>query len=258
VIPINAFLLFTNPILGVLIISLLYSVYSKRPLGNLMFNCIFINGAINSILKSIFKVPLHISLNNTCWWSFPSGHMQYGIVLWGMLWVNSNFNLKLLGGFIVLLMLSAFAINYNHYHTYFEMLGAVPPAVGILSIYYVMYKKNLSLINLNIISIILQAVVIFNIESPCIGYKLNWMYLNLGANIGLLITLFFHKHETEKYQLQTTIKNIKFNRLKLLLMLTSLCIFWYIITVFRTIDGNFICGIFLPLVLFFISKLRNP
>jgi hypothetical protein len=222
-----------------------------------MFNCMFINGAINSILKSIFKVPLHASLNNTCWWSFPSGHMQYGIVLWGMLWINSKFNLKLLGLCIGLLMLSAFAINYNQYHTYFEMAAAIPPAVGILSIYYVIYRKSLSLIKLNLLSILIQVVAILNVESPCIDYKMHWMYLNLGANIGFLITLFFYNQKKEPYALQK-MGNIKINKLKLFLMLTSLCIFQYIIAVFPTIDGNFICGIFLPLVLFYISKLHNP
>lgn len=218
-----------------------------------MFNCMFINGALNTILKSIFKVPLDISLNNQCWWSFPSGHMQYGIVLYGMLWINSNFNLKLLWFFIGLLILSAFAINYNQYHTYLDMIAAIPPAAAILYLYYVVYSNGFSLMKINILSIIFQTVIVFNIEYPCIGYKLNWMYLNLGVNVGFLITLFLHNHDAFHMK-----RKIKFNKLRFLLLLIASCVFQYFITALRTIDLNLIYGIFFPLILFFISKLRNP
>ncbi len=198
---IKALLLVTDPKIAALMLSIfyvLYGIYEKR-LVNLMFIFIFISGCLNTYLKFIFKVSLNHSLNNHCWYSFPSGHMQYGIVFWGMLLINSNFNKRLFVLFSVLLVSSGIAMNYNNYHSAFEMLGALPAAAIILFLYNYSLKtidlsKN-NLLTLNAISIILQCITLYIVESPCVTYKFNWMWLNLGLNLGFVLNSFFYKNK---------------------------------------------------------------
>lgn len=187
-------LLITNPILGGTILSIffvLYGPYGKR-LTNLMFCFVFINGALNTNLKYLLKIPLHSSLNNPCWWGFPSGHMGYGLVFWGILWINSNFNKKLFGLLVMMLLCSGAAMKYKNYHNVTEMIGAVPPSALILYLYYLALKridltKN-NLLYLNCLSISFQIATLAIVKSPCTGYSFGWIGLNLGANLGFTIT----------------------------------------------------------------------
>ena len=229
-------LYFTNPILGVVLLILYYLFHSVKEarLINLMLNFICLSGSFNAFLKFLFQIPLHESLNNQCWWAFPSGHMQYGIVLWGMIWINCKFNKALLALFVFCLLLSSISMQYYNYHTFLEMLGALPPAILILLAYKTILDNKISLLYINLFSIVFQLIVIYVVQSPCINYHFTFFWLNLGCNVGLLISLAI------KYDHQLT--SLLKKNIALILFLIYVFIFQYVTAKYNTIEICFIAG----------------
>ncbi len=254
------FLLFTNPYLAVVLLTLWYVIFNSKRLVNLIFSFIFINGALNSGLKFLFKIPLHESLNNQCWYSFPSGHMEYALVFWGILWINTGYNLKFLVMIILLLVASGISMNDHNYHTPLEMIGAIPPAIAILTIYNLTLKRiNLTTNNLlliNITSIGIQLATLSMLESPCDYYKFNWMWLNLGANFGFGIISLITKDQivNMKQELKLRLNSPLFYCF-ILLIIAELVLMYQITNIYKTEVVNAFCGTLLPIVLFLTSKL---
>jgi len=262
---IKPLLLVNDPYLGFGLLLSFYTVhdiYEKR-LVNLMVIFILINGAFNAYLKFIFKVPLDNSLNNHCWWAFPSGHMQYGIVFWGMIWINNKYNQRLLSLLILLIFGSGAAMYYSNYHTVFEMLGAIPAAAIILLIYnYISQKTDLRtnpLLKLNIISIIFQLIILSILESPCTNYKFNWIWFNLFFNLGLLLSAFIYRNKVvDKIPLQIVqmLKSRKFyfiSTLIAILFILSQKILFSVLS----FEMSCLYGMFLPQILIVISNIES-
>ncbi len=262
---IQPLLLINDPRVGALVLSIfytLYGVYEKR-LVNLMFIFIFMSAAFNTYLKFLFKAPLDTSLNNHCWWAFPSGHMQYGIVFWGMLCVHSNFNKKLLSLFILIIVGSGAAMHYKNYHTTSEMLGAVPAAAIILLIYNYIFKKidfrTNKLLKLNIISTVLQLMVLLVVESPCIDYKFDWIWFNLFFNLGFLLSALTHRNKVaDKIHPQITqmIKSQKFYFISALIALLFI-ISQKILFSVLSFEMSCLYAMFLPQILLVISNIGS-
>lgn len=253
-------LLFTNPYLAVTLLTLWYVNSNSKRYINLIFIFIFINGVVNSWLKFYFKIPLHESLNNQCWYSFPSGHMQYALVFWGILWIHTRYNIKFLTLIILLLVASGWSMNQHNYHTLLEMIGAIPPAAAILSIYNftlkrIDFSKN-NLLWLNFTSIAIQLATLGLIESPCENYKFNWMWLNLGANLGFGVISLITQDKVENFaqELKSRLKSPLFYFI-FLLTIVELWAMYKIISMYKTELDNALCGILLPIVLFLTSKL---
>lgn len=254
------FLFFTNPYLLVALLTLWYVTFASHRYINLIFIFIFINGALNSWLKFIFKVPLHESLNNECWYSFPSGHMQYALVFWGILWINTGYNLKFLVIVILLLVASGYSMNARNYHTPLEMIGAIPPAIAILTIYNITLKRiNLTTNNLlwlNIISILIQLITLNCIKSPCSYYTFNWMWLNVGANLGFgIMSLITEDQSVNIKQKLKLVLSSQLFYLVFLLTIVELVSINTITNIYKTATINGMCGVLLPIVLYFTSKL---
>ena len=253
-------LLFTNPYLAVTLLTLWYVFCNSKRYINLIFIFIFINGALNSWLKFIFKMPLHHSLNNQCWYSFPSGHMEYALVFWGILWIHTRYNMKFLAIVVLLLVASGWSMDQHNYHTPLDMIGAIPPAAVILGIYNftlkrIDFSKN-NLLWLNFTSIGIQLTTLGLIESPCENYKFNWMWLNLGANLGFGVISLITRDKVEVF-----VQELKL-RLKsplvyciFLLTIAQLLGMYKLTSIYKTEVGNTLCGILLPIVLFLTSKL---
>lgn len=188
------FLYATNPYLGIFLFAILFVTCQAKRLMNLVFACIFMNGALNALLKSIFMVPLHKSLNNPCWWALPSGHMQYGIVFWGILWINTKYNIKFLLAAVICLLASGTVMSLKNYHTPLDMICALPPAALILFGYdFALTRidlKKSKLLYLNIFSMAWQGLVLYVVDSPCANYKFNWIWLNIGANVAFMLISF--------------------------------------------------------------------
>ncbi len=253
-------LIFTNPYPSIFILSSWYVFFNSKRLINFIFSFIFINGAFNSGLKFLSKIPLHESLNNPCWYSFPSGHMQYATVFWGIIWLHNQYNIKLLIIIILFLITGGWAMQANNYHTLFEMICAIPFAITVIYIYCITVKRiNFSKNNLvwiNITSIGIQLTTLSILESPCQYYKFSWMWLNIGANIGFMIQSLIVQEKTEniiqeiKIMLRSPLLYCIF-----LLIITELVITYSIINIYKTEIANLLSGILLTNMLFLTSKL---
>lgn len=254
-------LFITNPYPGLILLSFLYLQCHSKRFINLIFTFLFLNGAINMGLKFLFKVPLHESIyNHDCWYSFPSGHMQYGIVFWGIVWIYTNYSMKSLFIIISLLISSGWSMNEHHYHTPLEMIAAIFPATIILSFYILLskrinFEKN-NLILLNCISVIIQVIIITNIESPCKDYKFTWLWLNLGANLGFSIISLITKDVSEDviYKLKIRVKSLLFYYICFLFIL-EIILAYQAMNLCDNEINSLICGILIPIVLFLTSKL---
>ena len=85
-------LLITNPTLALFWLVFLYLTSNKDRQYSLILLVFLCNSiAFNSLIKYYFKIPLDPSLNNKCWYAFPSGHLQNAIVFFGIIWVKNNF-----------------------------------------------------------------------------------------------------------------------------------------------------------------------
>lgn len=229
---------------------------------NLIFSFLFINGALNSVLKFLFKLPLDPSLNNKCWYGFPSGHMQYGIAAWGILWINSKLNLKLLVLSIVLLTISGVAMHLHKYHNFIEMIAAVPGGVFIILMYWLTQRRiNIATSNLlwvNIVSLCVQVCSIWIIESPCIGFKFSWMWLNVGATVGFAISSILCTETDDIRDIIELLKN-GLKRWQTYLFIAStigaIFIWQHFISQYRNSHtASFVCGLGLVSVLYMLSK----
>lgn len=249
----------TNPILSVIPLSLIYVFLHKRTTVNLIFTFLFISVSLNALLKFFFQIPLHSSLNNQCWWALPSGHMQYGIVFWGIMWIHQNYNLKVLLLFIVLLIASGWKMNLNNYHTLFEMICAIPPAIIILILYALVLKridfqnKN-HLFRMNILSIIFQLIIMTIVKSPCLNYKLGWMWLHLGASIVLMSQYFLNSWSFLTLQ-SLEKKQLKPISVVFTLLTIQLAICFAIILKYNNEFIQLICGIIFIIVIYYNSEL---
>jgi hypothetical protein len=243
-----------------IILALWYIQFNSKRLVNLIFIFLFINGSLNSLLKFIFKWPLDLSLNNQCWYSFPSGHMQYGLVFWGIIVINAKYNLKLSVALTLLLIASGIVMAGKKFHTPIEMIAAIPPAATILYI----YSKTLSRINLvknnllllNIASITIQLITLAIVESPCENYKLGWMWLNVGANIGFIAQSIVAQDKVENilFEIRKKLK-LPLSYIFLLLIIAELRAFYILIGSYKAEAANLLCGISIQVMLFLTSKL---
>ncbi len=192
-------LLFTNPQVGVIALSICYVLCDNHIVRiiNIMFVVVFIGVTLNTWLKGVFMVPLHISLKNPCWWSFPSGHVQYGVIFSGMIWINNKYDRKILLFLLTCLVAAMYATEYYQYHTWSDIFAAIPSALLMLVLYYYLLSglKQCHSIDaevrytncLNIGGIICQCIGVSLIpSSPCPGYKLSWLWLDIGLNIGFV------------------------------------------------------------------------
>lgn len=249
-------LIVTKPFLSVFPLLFLYLLQNTKRLVNLMFVLLFISCSLNALLKFYFQVPLHESLNNVCWWSFPSGHMQYGIVFWGMIWINSNYNLKLLGLFVFLLIGAGFSMSLHNYHTAFEMVCAIPPAIAILALYKVLLKKithDKSLLIINLCSILFQLLTITIVKSPCVHYSFAWMWLHVGVNIGLLINSMM----SDIYHQFIQKNSFKQGLFILSLVFIEGLLCFEMMTKYKNSTAQLLCGVIFPFMLYFNFKLYN-
>ncbi len=171
-------------------LSLLVFFYlsSNKDRSNLLVILVFLCNAIafNSLLKYYFKVPLDPSLHNSCWYAFPSGHLQNGIVFWGIIWIRSSFRKDLLLGSILALIAAGWATNYRQYHTVVEMLAAIPPAIFMVFLYYRLYKSY-ALLPITLGSIFFQLATLAIIKSPCDKFQFIWLWLDLGLTASVLL-----------------------------------------------------------------------
>lgn len=254
-------LLITNPNLAVILLSLWYIQFNSKRHTNLIFSCLFLNGSLNAGLKNVFQFPLHESIyNNHCWYSFPSGHMQYAILFWGIVWVHTSYNLKFLLIITLLLIASGWSMDQHNYHTPMEMIGAILPAAAILSLYIIIVKRinlkqnNLIWFNITIISI--ELIVLSLIQSPCEYYKFSWMWLNLGATLGFssISLIIQDRSENIWHELKRRVKSPLFYCISLL-SIAELILIYRVMNIYKSDIASFICGILMPIVLFLTSKL---
>jgi len=254
-------LFITNPYLGLTLLSFLYLQFNSKRRINLIFICLFLNGAFNTILKFLFKIPLHKSIyNHDCWYSFPSGHMQYAIAFWGIVWIHTNYNIKFLITIIFLLISSGWEMNRHNYHTPVEMIGAILPAITILMLYkYLSARINFAknkLILLNIISITMQLLVINIVESPCENYKFTWLWLNVGANLGFGIISLIVQDISEDIivKLRIRLRSSLFYYISLL-FIVEIFFIYNVMNLYKDEVGSLFCGVMMPIMLFLTSKL---
>ncbi len=249
-----------GPYVSNVMLALWYIQFNSKRLINLIFIFLFINGSLNSLLKFIFKWPLDLSLNNPCWYSFPSGHMQYAIVFWGIILKHSRYNLKLLIVLTLLLVASGTVMAQKNFHTPIEMIAAMPPAALMLWLYETTSARiNLlqnNLLVLNLVSIIIQLLAIKIVKSPCENYKFGWMWLNLGVNIGFMIqsVLVQDKPENLSQELKKKLTSL-LSYVILLLVIVELKAFYIASGIYKTEAANLFCGILVQIVLFLTSKL---
>jgi hypothetical protein len=186
--------------------------------------------------------------------------MQYAVVFWGILWINMNYNLKFLTVIILFLVASGWSMHQHHYHTPMEMIGAIPPAAVILGLYSVVlrrinFTKN-NLLWLNLISIIIQLIVLYLIKSPCEYYKFSWMWLNIGANLGFgFISLIIQDTaENNMEVLKDRVKRQIFYYICLLCII-ELFFMYKLTNLYKTDIAYLIYGVLFSIVLFLTAKL---
>jgi hypothetical protein len=193
---IEILLFITNPLLSTFLLVFVY-LYSHKERKSILVIVLFLcnSVAFNSLLKYYFKVPLDPSLKNSCWYAFPSGHLQQAILFWGIIWIKNNYRKDFLLYFSLALILAAWATNYRKYHTVIEMLGAIPPAILILLIYNA-YKNISNLQFFTFFAAIFQLFVLAIIESPCANFHFTWLWLDLGFTLSILVLDRFKSLET--------------------------------------------------------------
>jgi hypothetical protein len=183
--------------------------------------------------------------------------MQFGIVFWGILWINSKYNVKLLLLFLCFLVTSGYEMHNRNYHSLFEMLGAIPPASMMLYMYKFLLKKRYEITYINIYSIAFQLAILSFLKSPCMNYKFDWLWLNIGANLGFMITsLKSHDERKINYIQEILYKMTKFSFYILLgILITECAVFFAVISKYKNTSLFFICGIVLPVMLNLTPKL---
>lgn len=103
---------------------------------------IFYHATCLILLSILLNFILKISFQKTSpyGFSFPSGHMQSSVVLYG--WLAYSFKNYFLRAVITLLLVGiGGSLVYSGYHDYYDVLGGVFFAIVILSVYYLALQK---------------------------------------------------------------------------------------------------------------------
>ncbi len=155
------FLSFSHDTIIIPLVILGYIWVDKKIFYNaiclILFSIIF-----NFVLKNIFRVPLSPSINKQGF-SFPSGHMQSSVVLYGWLLINTQ-NLIYRALIITLLICIGSSLIYVGYHNYFDILGAIFFAVLLIFAYCLLLsrkEKSLELIIFSCSTILIIYIAVF-------------------------------------------------------------------------------------------------
>lgn len=115
---------------------------------------------INAVLKAFFKVPLMPHLGPG--YAFPSGHAQFGMVLWG--WLCLHHLLKKQTAFIIFII-AGFSMFYQNYHTPIEIIAGYITGLLILILFHrtnvFRYPEWLLIVNCCLMINILQQAYVF-------------------------------------------------------------------------------------------------
>jgi membrane-associated phospholipid phosphatase len=185
---VKSFLAINNPMFGLLLLILICLSRQNRVKVILLMFTLTINLCLNVCLKAYFKMPLHAILNNPCWWSFPSGHTQYGLVFWTVIGIE----FAKLYITLPLFLSSLIAMNYSQYHTWYEISGAFIPGLLIIVLYlcfkrYLHNNPNSGLIKIGFTCLFIQLLVLYFLpDLPCQGKHYTWLWFNLGLSILLI------------------------------------------------------------------------
>jgi undecaprenyl-diphosphatase len=174
--------------LGPLLIVGTYCIDRKAFL-NIMLMC-FLSTFINAYLKSIWQIPLDPSLKKVGW-AFPSGHTQFGVVLWlTLLYQIRKWWIAVVT--IILSIASYFGMIHFHYHNWYDILAGV--FFGVLTfLLFVLWDylfKNRQL-EFCISGILISIFILFIL--PPQPHKYLWLFIYLGMYSGLFLYLLLER-----------------------------------------------------------------
>lgn len=185
------FLFFNHETILVPLIVVGFIVFRRSVFGQafylLLFTMIF-----NSLLKSIFQIPLSPSLGKEGF-AFPSGHMQVSFVFYGWLMMGySSLSLRILLCF--LLTGIAWALVHFGYHNWLDVLGALGfgfltlAGYKIVSHYFVFLKKKPHLTGIFLLPLAILMLACLHWTAKVPGHAWTAFYALVGFTSGWGLT----------------------------------------------------------------------
>ncbi|MCT4635360.1 MAG: phosphatase PAP2 family protein [Rickettsiales bacterium] len=172
-------------------------------IGFIWFNRnIFYHATCLVLLSMLLSFALKVSFQKTSpyGFSFPSGHMQASVILYG--WLAYNFKSYFLRSVIIFLLVGiGWSLIYSGFHDHYDVLGAVLFAIIILSVYYfTMQKIQRSILYLSIglaSFLMLYIYLVFNQILP-------HLWLAYYALIGFMISFRMFDQNTQSNKVIVT------------------------------------------------------
>lgn len=138
---------------------------------------------VNSYLKTYFGFPLHPSLGRTGF-SYPSGHTNFNVVLWGAILLSFRKKWLLLP-ILVLLPFVFLGMNHYNYHTYIDIFGGICEGFIFLIIFYYSLKLNKTRYSRFLIaSTVTACAFLYMIPTE---FQKTWMYMHVGAMFSIIM-----------------------------------------------------------------------
>ena len=189
----EAILVLMSPALGIFAMILCYTMVDQKNFGSILIYSLF-STFINAFLKDIWRVPLKPGVGNQYWYSYPSGHTQFAIVLCCCLAIATR-SWKLL--VILLLLIIAFCVSIvdHGFHDWDDVLGAIVPGLAMsvvfLALSYSSWYQSGKFYYFGAIMMAIEFVILCNLQQLSCNSaycKFVWLWISWGFSLGLLVS----------------------------------------------------------------------